>query len=278
MAEQVWRPLNSSARDGIVLAVDYPFTGRPEAGFGELVATLAPDHEVWESVPPTGGAETGMTGGDYVRWWLSGLDGRPVHAVLGFCAGSVYAAAIADRLATTGTRPEVVLFDPEAPSRITVYWQFHKVLDGLSVALEPDEVAEHQQRGRELAERTEDLAVLRDALLAVFLEAGAIAFARAGLDDVRRDEFAATVSAFMTYLVAAASLDPAEAWRQATAISSRTTTNGLNLVDPAAREGMVAQDIRFDVEHADLLRDPGVARTVAGLLARRGAGHSTARP
>ena len=267
MGPQSWRPLCEGERNGVVLAVDYPFTGRPEAGFTELVGRLAPDRAVWECVPPQ---ETGLTAEDYLDRWLADVraSGHPVHAVLGFCAGSVYATALADRIAAErgGDGPRLVLFDPEAPNAITVYWQFHKVIDGLGVVLTPEEVGQAQAEGQRISQETEDLGLLGERLLKIFRHAADVAFDRAGLDAVRREDFSVTVTAFMAYLIAAAGIDATAGWRRATAISSRTATNGLNLVPEQQRPGMVAREVRFDIEHADLLRDDAVVRVVAELL------------
>jgi hypothetical protein len=268
-----WKALNEGGTDasGVVLAVDFPFTGRPEAGFGDLVSKLDGGRSLWESVPPVNGAETGLTGAGYVDRWLAGVwaNGWAVHAVLGYCAGSVYASSLADGLAADnpGGRPKLVLFDPETPDATTVYWQFHKVIDGLGAVLRPGEVTEAQQEGQRISQETGDLALLGERLLSVFHRAGVVAFDRVGLDAARREEFTATVSAFMSYLVAAVTIDVGAGWSFATAISSRTSMNGLNLVPPEDRPGMVAREIRFDIEHADLLRDPDVVRACTELLA-----------
>jgi hypothetical protein len=262
-----WTPLTDigDSAAAVVLAVDYPFTGRPEAGFTDLVAKLPRTLPVWETVPPVRGAETGMTGADYVDRWYGEVGDRPVRAVLGFCAGSVYATALADRLSGggAGKRPTLLLFDPEAPNAITVYWQFHKVIDGLGVVLTPDEVTEAQRAGQRVSEQTTDLPELGRRLLEVFRGVATVAFDRARLDAVRRADFVDTVTAFMSYLVAAATIDVSAGFRGATAISSRTRTNGLNLVPPEERAGLVDRELRFDIEHADLLRDPDVVRAVA---------------
>jgi hypothetical protein len=264
-----WRALSEGPADGVVLAVDYPFSGRPEAGFSDLAAKLDPPYSLWETVPPLKGAEAGMTGTDYLRWWLDGIiaPGQRVLAVLGFCAGSVYASTLAQRIeADQGIAPKVVLFDPEAPNAITVYWQFHKVIDGLGVILTPEEVAGAQRAGHQVSQETPDLTRLRERLFEIFEEAGETAFSRAGLDAVRREDFTSTVGSFLSYLVAAAGIDARPGWSTATAISSTTATNGLNLLTPEERGGVVAKEIRFDIEHADLLRDADVVRTVSELL------------
>lgn len=267
-----WTPLNDidGGAGGLVLAVDYPFTGRPEAGFADLVGKLPRDYPVWETVPPAGGVEQGMTGADYVDRWYADVraSGGPVHAVLGFCAGSVYALALADRVAKDngGDRPALLLFDPETPNAVTMYWQFHKVVDGLGAVLSPGEVAEAQREGQLISQEIADLNELGARLLEVFRRAGTVAFDRARLDAVRRANFVDTVTAFMSYLVAATTIDVSGGWTGATAFSSRTATNGLNLVPAEDRAGLVDQEIRFDIEHADLLRDPEVVRTVAEQL------------
>ncbi|MCP2170200.1 hypothetical protein [Goodfellowiella coeruleoviolacea] len=264
-----WRVLTESDREEVVLAVDYAATGRPEAAFTDLAAHLDGGYEIWETVQPPLGGETGMTGADYVARWADEVrgTGRPVRAVFGFCAGGVFAGALADRVAAwQPSAPRLVLFDPEAPTEATLYYQFHKVVDSLSTLLDPEQAAAAQQAGQHAWQSGQGVAEVGAELVGIFERVGRDAFARAGLDAEYGEEWVATYRSFVSYLVAASHLGRTPAWATATAVSSATPTSGLNAVDPAARAGAVAEEVRFAVTHADLLGHPEVARTVAGLL------------
>ncbi|TDC67109.1 hypothetical protein E1258_01000 [Micromonospora sp. KC207] len=252
----------------VVLAVDFFATGRPEAGFTDLAPRLTSGHAIWETVPPPVGTEADMSGTDYARWWLADVEEhRPVvRACFGYCAGSNYAVTLAERIAQWQERPRVVLFDPEAVTPLGMYGQFHKVIGNMSTVLSAEEIATAQKLGWEAQRRQSDLRLLGQELKGVFRSEAGPAFDRLGIDDTRKDEFAATFGSFLAFLAAAVQIEPAPVWTAATAISSASPNNGLNLVAEADRAGLVADEVRFDLVHADLLRDTGVAKAVDELL------------
>ena len=47
-----WTPLGPAGSGGLVLCADFHTTGRPEAGFPELVAQLDHDATFWHVNPP----------------------------------------------------------------------------------------------------------------------------------------------------------------------------------------------------------------------------------
>src|SRR5258708_38722188 len=111
-ASEAWTHISGSGGDSVVLAVDFDGSGRREATFRDLVKLLPEDLDVWHAVPPEDSHVPGLPPEHYVDWWRGGT-GRPVRAVLGYCAGSVYASALADALeADRGARPPGVLFHP----------------------------------------------------------------------------------------------------------------------------------------------------------------------
>lgn len=270
MADQgSWKLLNDRGGEGVILAADFPATGRPEAGFAEFAPRIAPGLQLWETVPTGAGAPGAGSGADQVARWVDGLPGGdiPVVGVFGYCAGSVYAAALAEHVTKRQeSAPAVVLFDPEAVSELTLYWQFHKVVGNLSVVLSPTEVGDAQEAGKKAREENPELVAFGAALDRIFQDVGRTAFARAGLDAERSAELGGTFTAFVSYLTAATEIDYAAGWAEATAITSRTETNGLNLARSNGREDLIGREITFDIDHADLLRDENVARTVLGLL------------
>jgi len=267
---RTWNVLSEGEGDRpeVILAVDFFATGRPEAGFTDLVSRLAAPHAVWETIPPPVGTEDDMTGTDYVERWLAEVEasGVRVRACFGYCAGSNYAVTLANRISRRQDTPVMVLFDPEEVTPMGMYGQFHKVIANMSAVLTEDEIARAQKLGWEAQQRQDDLRLLGQELKGVFRSEAHAAFDRLGLDDERKDEFAATFGSFLAFLAAAVQIEPAPSWTAGTAISSASPANGLNLVPDDTRATLVAREIRFDLVHADLLRDPAVAAAVGELL------------
>ncbi|MET0132794.1 MAG: hypothetical protein ABW215_04290 [Kibdelosporangium sp.] len=255
-----WRILSEADAGEIVLACDFPTQIRPEAGFSHLVPLLDPKRTVWEAVPPQAGTQEGWSSKDYVSFWLDGLTAGDVEvgAVLGFCAGSVFAAAVTEQVAERqGKTPELVLFDPERPTAGALYAQYHRGAELFGAVLSADEVADVLGQGQELLRDNDEVQVFGPALSRLYAEVGDTAFARVGLDPVRRAELSATFASFVSWVVAADQIDPTAGWAKATVVTSSTR--------PVAAE-LALREVRLDVEHVDLLRDPAVARVVSGLL------------
>lgn len=257
----------------LIVAADFPATGRTVAGFTDLFTSAAapPTHDtVWETAPPPTGTEAAMSGADQVDRWLRDLPvgDRPVRAVAGFCVGAVYAAAIAERLRRRqGELPVVVLFDPERPDPDLLLRHYTAVIDALAAVLSTAERQAALAAGGQARDYNDGMEKVAAALSGLFLEHGAPALARTGLDRHRQEELRGTFAAFLAYLVAAAELDPAPVWRRATALSSNTPHSGLNPLPPDARAAAVATELRFAVPHTELLRDAEVVRTCHELLA-----------
>jgi hypothetical protein len=265
-----WNVLHDGSAAELVLASDFPATGRSIGGFADLIATMATNHSTWETNPPPLGDEIGMTGDDYTKRWFADLPcpDRPVRAVLGFCVGSVFAASIAERVAdATGDRPPVIVFDPERPDADLLRRHYREVIAGLSGMLSPDERAEALRAAERTRETDGDLSSLAATLAGLLHDFGGPAFRRGGLDVIRTAELVGTFAAFLTYLAAADDIDSRAVWADAVAISSNTENNGMNGIAPADRAALVRREIPFDVPHGELLRDARVARTVADLLA-----------
>ncbi|MCX2729171.1 hypothetical protein OOZ19_02870 [Saccharopolyspora sp. NFXS83] len=258
----------------VVLAADFPVTGRNEGGFAELAPGLRPDCALWQTVAPQRTPDAEYSPADYLEPWLAEVraSGRAVRAVLGYCAGSVFAGALAAELARSQEiAPQVIVFDPELVDVPTVHLQFGRVIGNMTSVLSEREVEELSRTAQGLAESPgADPAGFAGALFAAFRPVGAAAFTRAGLGEDYADELVGLVGSFLSYLGVAARLDPRPGWERATVITSASTGSGLNRM--RATEGIapikIADELRFDVEHRDLLRAPGTAEAVAGLLER----------
>ncbi|MBM7077189.1 hypothetical protein [Micromonospora humida] len=270
----VWNVVLDAAPDAdVVLATDFPVTGRNEGGFADLTPHLGLDCALWQTVAPVRVPTSGVDQDEYLAPWLTEVtrSGRTVRAILGYCAGSVFAGVLAERIAARQpTAPQVVVFDPELVDVPTVHLQFGRVVGNMTAVLTPAEVSELADAAQRLAARPGSTpAAFAAELYAVFEPVGSTALRRAGLDEDYAAELVALVGSFMTYLGVAAGLDPRPGWSRATVITSATPTSGLNRMRATAGAAPIgiADEVRFAVEHRDLLRTPEVAATVAGLLA-----------
>jgi hypothetical protein len=251
-----WEPLSGGGGQGIVLAVDFEAVGRPEACFSDLVSILDPPREIWAATQPAAGQEMTASADTYLNYWSAGLrdGGREISAVLGFCAGAVFAAALAERIAQWQTAPVSVLLDPELPTRATLRKQFDNAIRGLAVGgADLSWVRESLSR----LDNPPDLPSLAVELSVLYQQASEPVFARIGLPPEVRADVLASFRSLMSYLVAAADVGVGEGWPSATAIVSAA---------PICEPTGVARQIRTGVDHAGLLNSPLVAKLVSELL------------
>ncbi|MET8630699.1 hypothetical protein ABZW30_44615 [Kitasatospora sp. NPDC004669] len=268
-----WRTLvDGGGSEGIVLAVDFDTTGRPEARFSDLVANLPGGLTVWETVPPEAGTPATRSGAGFLDHWSARLEAeRPqVRALLGFCAGSVYASALADRIsAWQDSEPLLLIFDPEISVAQTLMWQYHKVVGFMSSVISAEDVATARAAGQEVHDRTPAIGALKDGLVALIREIGEPAFSKVGLDEVRREELFSVFESFLCYLAAASEIDPLDRWRDAVAFSSASPLSGLRAMRASGVAGerlAVARELEIDVEHGAMLSHKGLADAVAEIL------------
>jgi hypothetical protein len=272
-----WRVLaEPDHAERVILAVDFDATGRPEARFSDLAARLNTDCAFWETAPPDLDTERTVSGAAYIDYWWAAFQRRPrpVAAVMGFCGGAVYAAALSERVAAwQGSEPQLLLFDPEIAVPQTLLWQFHKVVGYLAGVLPPEDIERAREAAQAEYDREAGMATMCEALVKLTLEMGDVAFAQAGLAKPLRDELMGTFCSFLRYLTAAAELDPLPRWRDATAFQSVTELSGLNAVRRSGIGGdgpLVGREIVVADEHGKLLASDEVAAAVTGLLAGDG--------
>ncbi|MFJ8334614.1 hypothetical protein [Streptomyces sp. NPDC094437] len=263
-ASTAWKPLREEEEEEagapLVLAVDFAGSGRPESTFAALSPLLAPGVTLWETRQPDPELARTFDGEDFVRFWAQAVraTGRPVHAVLGYCVGGLYAARLAQLLSEgQDTPPRVVLFDPELPDVAGMTADFHAAVARLSSVLTPQEHALADRVADEAARDFTTVAAFGAALTKSFAEIAHTAFARAGLLTELADELTLTYEAFVSYIAAASAYDPAELWPNATAVTSPTA-------DPNARHA--GHRVPVEVAHEDILRSRTTADTVNALL------------
>jgi hypothetical protein len=269
---QAHNVISTGGSGRLIIAADFPATARTVAGFTDLFAgdaAPADGDAVWETAPPPTGAAVAMSASDHIDRWMDDVPagGSGVRAVLGFCIGAVYAAALTERVAKIQVEPpQLIVFDPERPDPDLLLRHYSGVFERLGPAASAQERTAALDDGRQARGECGTMAELADSLSGLFLRHGAPILARTGLDEWRQQELRSTFAGFLAYLVAADELDPLPAWSQATAISSGTAHSGLNPLPADVRARTVARELRFAVPHTELLRDAEVIRHYRDLM------------
>ncbi|HEX4703616.1 MAG TPA: hypothetical protein VH352_15920 [Pseudonocardiaceae bacterium] len=252
-----WRELCDRGPD-LVLCLDFP-GGRAAAGFAELAAGTPVELCFLHIGQLDPGAAPRLDA--HVDEWVGEAlrTGRPVRAVLGYCAGAALATRVADALSATApvTPPAVVLFDAAAVTGGALRNQFVSSLDASSAYLAAGELDDARLWSEELLGGYPDdlrrvaagLADRYDHLMAGVID-------RLSLDEFIRGELTGGFAAYMAYLLLAAQggLD----LRDGTPLFL-SSQDHQPPVDPAS--GM-----SFDVSREQLLRDPDVLKLVTGVL------------
>ncbi|MGW2183516.1 hypothetical protein ACWCXX_36960 [Streptomyces sp. NPDC001732] len=254
-----WKVLSAGRGSDLVLTVDFATTGRSDSSFSDLAPRLDPQLTVWETRQPDSG--DGMSAEDYIELWAREVEdsGLTVRAVLGYCAGSVFAGELAARIGERQEQPpRFVVFDPEVPDRAGLDRDFTAMMDQFAAVLSPEEVAAARRASQEARTDAPDFAAFGDELVRIFREQAGAAFVREELDTELLEEFAAVFRSFVSYLDAARQIDPTAAWRTATAVNSNSATEGALL----ARES-----VDIPVDHVDILRSPLTAEAVDRIVA-----------
>jgi hypothetical protein len=266
-----WSVISAPTSNRIILGVDFPAAGRREAGFSELVTGMG---AAWselgflQTVPPNVGLSDRPTGDFYTEHWMQDGDWAQyeVVAVFGYCVGSVYAAEIARRLTLTqSTEPQVILFDPQLTDVQLLANEMHKMIALAGPVFSAEEAEEGRQRATAIVARPS--AVLVEAAVEIvdlYRELASLAFQRIGLSDSRRDEVVRLFESYMTWLSAAAQVDPSEVWRRSVGITSDDFAEQERSGDPMIVDAVKVLGRRFPLSlgHADLMRDEAAVRVL----------------
>lgn len=247
-----WRQLSGRGRD-LVLCLDFP-GGRATASFTELAAGVPVD----ASFLHVGQASAGPLAECVDRWVAEvTATGRPVRAVLGFCAGATLATGVADAIAATRPPPTVVLFDAVSTTGDSMAGGFMSALESSARHLTADELADARGLSEQLAAAyPDDLPRIAAALTDRYEQLMGAVADRLSLPGFLRKELTGGFTAYLDYLLLAAE----------GGLDMRTTTP--LFLNSAGHEPPVqdARSITVDIHHADLLRDPEVHKLVADLL------------
>ena len=247
-----WRELSGRGTD-LILCLDFP-GGRAEAGFAELAAGVPADASFLHIEP----GSTGPLAACVDRWAAElTATGHPVRAVLGFCAGTAIATRLADAIGMTGPPPMVLLFDAVPATAASLAGQLTSALDSSAKHLTADELADARGLAEQLAETyPDDLPRIAAAVSDRYEQLMRTVADRLSLHEIFRQQLTDGFTAYLNYLLLAAE----------GGFDMRTTEP--LFLNSSGHEPPVedARTIALDIDHADLLRDPGVHKLVADLL------------
>lgn len=250
-----WQQLSDRGGD-LVPCLDFP-GGRAAAGFADLAAGVPSDACFLHFRQ----ADAGPLAECVDRWADELLaTGRPVRAVLGFCAGSALATRLADAIAATGSSappPVVALFDAVPTTGGSLTSQFASALESNARHLTEGEQADAHTLSEQLMEKyPDDLPRIAAALTERYDRLMREIASRLSLHEFLRQELTGMFTAYLDYLMLASE----------GGFDMRSSTP-LFLTSPDYEPPVEdARSVAFDIGHDDLLRDPKVHQFVADLL------------
>ncbi|WP_367128735.1 hypothetical protein [Saccharothrix sp. HUAS TT1] len=247
-----WRQLSDRGPD-LVLCLDFP-GGRAAAGFADLAAGVDVGASFLHLAQPGAGPLDACVD----RWVADAAStGRPVRAVLGYCAGAALATCVADAVAGSAAPPVTLLFDAVGTSAGSLAHQFTSSLETSAEHLTADELDGARALADGLVEaHPDDLPRIAAALVAAYDGLMGAVAGRLGLNEYFRQQLTGGFTAYVEYLLLAGA-------------GRFDTRSGTPLfVSSKDQEPPVedAKGLAVDVDHTDLLRAAEVHGLVAELL------------
>ncbi|HET9899244.1 MAG TPA: hypothetical protein VFQ44_30330 [Streptosporangiaceae bacterium] len=266
MSDPGWFRIGDGTGSDIVLAVDADGTARNEATFHDLAPMLAGICDVRLTTMPDAPCDDTAQASvlEYLDGWSRtvAVSAPQVRAVFGYCSGGLVALSLADRLEDVhGARPEVILFDPERPTALTLYQEFTHTVRAMS-ALDPEEADIYVRRARRVTQEHQSrLERVIRGITELYREACGTNLVRLGLSPDLGAELAMAFQRYGAYLLCASQITwEGPRWNDATALLSADT----------AADGFDCLRIRIDTVRKNLLRSEVTAAQVRRLM-RRGA-------
>ncbi|MFF9206753.1 hypothetical protein ACF1AE_34305 [Streptomyces sp. NPDC014986] len=260
-----WRRISAGDPKKTVLAVDFGSAARSEADFRQFATLLKPSREIWQSVQPEEAERELLSAETYLRWWrkLPGDVYGHVDTVMGYCVGSVFASALADEIAEVqGTRPALLLFDPEPVDRLSLHRDFEKATGSMKL-LSDEERSGHLAEVRALCEAgQEDFHAVATQVIKLYETAVGVVFDRLGLEEEASEDLRGFFRSYVSYLFAARQLSPEEGWATAGALTSAQSS-------PGAPHALWERS--FPIGTEELLRNQDVADAAHRFLQEHGA-------
>ncbi|WP_412077695.1 hypothetical protein ACLF6K_25395 [Streptomyces xanthophaeus] len=270
MSTGSWRRIGEGDPRRTVLAVDFDSTARPEAGFRRLAPLLPAGREIWLTGQPDAAERQLLDAEAYLGWWRERPEGARGHVdtVMGYCVGGVFASALADEIGRQqGTRPALLLFDPEPVEAMSLYRDLRKAVGAMTVLSEEERTGYVTEaltvcEALTASENVDDFRATALQVVKVYESAAGLAFDRLGLDEETADDLMGMFRSYLSYLSAARELSPEEGWATALALTSARSSPGAPL---ALRERS------FPLGTEELLDSQDVAQAVHRFLEERGA-------
>jgi hypothetical protein len=230
------------------------------AGFAELAAATPVDACFLHIRATDFGQEPRILDTEVQTWVREVLDtGRPVRAVLGYCAGTALATCVADAIAAAGADPpRVVLFDAtRVNGGVGLFDQFTTAVAGSAEHLTAAELDGARRWAAELLDTYPDdpqriatgLAERYDELM------GSIA-RRLSLNEFFRKELTRGFTGYLAYLLLA------DQGRLDLVTGTPLFVSSKDNQRPARD----APNVSLDVGRAEMLRDPEVIKLVTDVL------------
>jgi hypothetical protein len=247
-----WRQLSDGGPD-LIPCLDFP-GGRVTASFTDLAAGLPAAGCFLQLAQASSGPLTARAG-----QWAAELTavGRPVRAVLGFCAGGPLAVHLAEAIAATGPPPMVILFDAIITTGESLASQFTTAVESSAKHLTADEMAGARDLAEELvAAYPDDMARIAAALADRYGQLMRAVAGRLSLPGFLVQELTSGLTTYLDYLVLAGQ----------GGFDTSTTTP---LFVCSSSYELPAEGVRavaLDIDHTVLLRDPEVHKLVTDLL------------
>jgi hypothetical protein len=268
-----WDVIFNAGSAQTVLGIDFSGSKRCQASFTELASRIGSGYRFLQARPVSVRPGEWPSSDEYIASWVEDArrDGNPMRAVLGHCIGSVYAAAVAERISQWQPESGIILLDPQFPSMKFLGHELHQEISATSSLMSDDEI----KRAKEIANNISDLNpwdIVRIAASAVegYLEVITPAFERAGLGDARGSQLCEYFASYIAWISTAAEFDPSRVLKRSIVIMSRDYARlpGRMLPDDYAG-GLTDRWLVCDVSHADLLRSDSAAKAVLDLLDSR---------
>jgi len=258
-APRSWHPIR--AGDRLILAADFPATGRPEAGFADLARYIRTDHGIWETRLHEGDAAS-WSMSTVIKCWMEDIRaaGLAVDLVMGYCASSAYALALAREIHRDRACVPVILFDPTVVTRHVLHeFGFARVVEMFRGVLDADEFDAALKTAAIAAERAAGLGVLAAELEVIYRATAKAAFAQAGLIPEQVAELSYFVTAHLHHLRVAGEMRIGRVPDEVTAIRSVDYPGSM----------AVGTTIRCPVSHSAILADEWTGNTVTSLIEGR---------
>lgn len=258
LASSQWRRLEGEPQSPVVLACDFDGTSRTGGTFDDLVRMYMGEleYDFWISCAPRSVLHERSE--NLLDILTQGIEhwAPSVHAVLGYCAGSVFAHGLADRIeALRGTRPIVVLMDPISPTLEYFRHEFSEAVRSMT-EVTPSETQNFLNRADAVVRAAPD--IFREGaeeIAGIYFEACLLNFGRLGIDSVIAKELADLFWSYGSYLSSAALIrKDRSGWDRCFVVASRDHSR----LTPA--------DFDINVDAGRLLLDPQGANVISRLI------------